>query len=338
MKNILKQLCLIDGVSGRENLVRETIISLLPSDCEYTIDALGNLIVKKTGKKSSKNRIMLSAHMDEVGMIVTFIEQDGSLRFSTVGGIDPNVMVGSCVRVNGISGVIGSKPIHLKSAQDRSKSVSVDDLFIDIGASCKEQVEEQVNLGDVVTFDSDFLQFGKGKIKSKAIDDRFGCAVLLKLLREEDIEYDFTCAFLVQEEVGLRGARPATYTVNPDIAVIFETTTAADTPLSVGKDKVCMLGSGAVVSFMDNATIYDSELYKLAFLTAKENNILCQTKTAIAGGNDAGAISQSRNGVKTISISLPCRYLHSACCVADEQDMHAILNLATKILPKLFEL
>lgn len=338
MKNILKQLCLIDGVSGRENLVRETIISLLPSDCEYTIDALGNLIVKKTGKKSSKNRIMLSAHMDEVGMIVTFIEQDGSLRFSTVGGIDPNVMVGSCVRVNGISGVIGSKPIHLKSAQDRSKSVSVDDLFIDIGASCKEQVEEQVNLGDVVTFDSDFLQFGKGKIKSKAIDDRFGCAVLLKLLREEDIEYDFTCAFLVQEEVGLRGARPATYTVNPDIAVIFETTTAADTPLSVGKDKVCMLGSGAVVSFMDNATIYDSELYKLAFLTAKENNILCQTKTAIAGGNDAGAISQSRNGVKTISISLPCRYLHSACCVADEQDMDAILNLATKILPKLFEL
>ncbi len=338
MKNILKQLCLIDGVSGRENLVRETIISLLPSDCEYTIDALGNLIVTKTGKKSSKNRIMLSAHMDEVGMIVTFIEQDGSLRFSTVGGIDPDVIVGSCVRVNNIRGVIGSKPIHLKSAQDRSKSVSVDDLFIDIGASCKEQAEEQVNLGDVVTFDSDFLQFGKEKIKSKAVDDRFGCAVLLKLLREEDIEYDFTCAFLVQEEVGLRGARPATYAVNPDIAVIFETTTAADTPLSVGKDKVCMLGSGAVVSFMDNATIYDSELYKLAFLTAKENNILCQTKTAIAGGNDAGAISQSRNGVKTISISLPCRYLHSACCVADEQDMDAILNLATKILPKLFEL
>ncbi len=338
MKNILKQLCLIDGVSGRENLVRETIISLLPSDCEYTIDALGNLIVTKTGKKSSKNRIMLSAHMDEVGMIVTFIEQDGSLRFSTVGGIDPDVIVGSCVRVNGISGVVGSKPIHLKSAQDRSKSVSVDDLFIDIGASCKEQAEEQVNLGDVVTFDSDFLQFGEEKIKSKAIDDRFGCAVLLKLLREEDIEYDFTCAFLVQEEVGLRGARPATYAVNPDIAVIFETTTAADTPLSVGKDKVCMLGSGAVVSFMDNATIYDSELYKLAFLTAKENNILCQTKTAIAGGNDAGAISQSRNGVKTISISLPCRYLHSACCVADEQDMDAILSLARKILPKLFEL
>ncbi len=337
MKNILKQLCLIDGVSGRENLVRETIISLLPSDCEYTIDALGNLIVTKTGKKSSKNRIMLSAHMDEVGMIVTFIEQDGSLRFSTVGGIDPDVIVGSCVRVNNISGVIGSKPIHLKSAQDRSKSVSIYELFIDIGASCKEQAEEHVNLGDVVTFDSEFLQFGEGKVKSKAIDDRFGCAVLLKLLRE-DIEYDFTCAFLVQEEVGLRGARPATYAVNPDIAVVFETTTAADTPLSAGKDKVCVLGSGAVVSFMDNATIYDSELYKLAFLTAKENNVLCQTKTAIAGGNDAGAISQSRNGVKTISISLPCRYLHSACCVADEQDMDAILNLATKILPKLFEL
>ena len=337
MKNILKQLCLVDGVSGRESLVRETIISLLPSDCEYSVDALGNLIVKKKGKRTSKNKIMLSAHMDEVGMIVTFIEQDGSLKFSTVGGIDPDVIVGSCVRINNICGVIGSKPIHLKSAQDRSKSISVDDLFIDIGASCKEQAEELVNLGDVATFDSGFLEFGEKKIKSKAIDDRFGCAVLLKLLKE-DIDYDFTCAFLVQEEVGLRGARPATYSTNPDMAVIFETTTAADTPLSSGKDKVCVLGSGAVVSFMDNATIYDSELYKLAFLTAKENNILCQTKTAIAGGNDAGAISQSRCGVKTISISLPCRYLHSACCVADEKDMDAILNLAKNFLPKLFEL
>lgn len=329
---------MIDGISGRENLVREAIISLLPSDCEYIVDALGNLIVSRKGKKSSKNRIMLSAHMDEVGMIVTFIEQDGSLKFSTVGGIDPDVIVGSCVRINDIGGVIGGKPIHLKSSQERSKSVSVDDLFIDIGASSKEQAEEMVNLGDAVTFDSDFLQFGEGKIKSKAIDDRFGCAVLLKLLREQDIEYDFTCVFLVQEEVGLRGARPATYAVNPDIAVVFETTTAADTPLSSGKDKVCILGGGAVVSFMDNATIYDAELYKLACLTAKENKILCQTKTSIAGGNDAGAISQSRNGVKTISISLPCRYLHSACCVADEQDMDAILNLSRKFLPKLFEL
>ena len=326
-----------DGVSGRENLVRETLISLLPSDCEYKIDALGNLIVKKHGKKCSKNKVMLSAHMDEVGMIVTFIESDGSLRFSTVGGIDPDVIVGSCVRVNNICGVIGSKPIHLKSAQERSKSISVDDLFIDIGASCKEQAEEQVNLGDVVTFDSGFLQFGQGKIKSKAIDDRFGCAILLELLRD-DIEYGFTCAFLVQEEVGLRGAKPATYTINPDIALVFETTTAADTPLSSGKDKVCVLGNGAVVSFMDNATIYDSELYKLAFSTAKENNILCQTKTAIAGGNDAGAISQSGCGVKTISISLPCRYLHSACCVADEKDMDSVLNLAIEFLPKLFEL
>ena len=328
---------MIDGVSGRENLAREHIISLLPSDCEYHIDALGNLIVTKNGKKPCKNKIMLSAHMDEVGMIITFIEQDGSLRFSTVGGIDPNVIIGSCVRVNNIHGVIGGKPIHLKSSQERSKSISVDDLFIDIGASSKEQAEEMVNLGDVVAFDSDFLQFGDGKIKSKAIDDRFGCAVLLKLLRD-DLEYGFTCAFLVQEEVGLRGARPAAYSVNPDIAVIFETTTAADTPLSSGKDKVCMLGSGAVVSFMDNATIYDAKLYQLAFLTAKENNILCQTKTSIAGGNDAGAISQSRSGVKTISISLPCRYLHSACCVADEKDMDFILDLARKLLPKLFEL
>ena len=337
MKKTLEKLCAIDGISGREGAVREKIISLLPKNCEYSVDALGNLIVRKCAKKSPKNKVMLSAHMDEVGMIITHIEQDGCLRFSRVGGIDPAVLVGRLVKVDGVSGVIGSKPIHLKSAQERKKPVSLDDLFIDIGASSAKQAENAVRLGDCVAFDGEFWQFGEGKVKAKAIDDRFGCAVLLELLKD-DIEYDFTCAFLVQEEVGLRGAKAAAYAVNPDIAVIFEATTAADTPLSTADKKVCELGAGAVVPFMDNATIYDKELYDLAFSVATESNILCQTKTLISGGNDAGAISQSRGGVRTISISLPCRYLHSACCIADEDDMFAVLSLARKFLTKVFNI
>lgn len=337
MKKTLEQLCQIGGISGREGAVREKIISLLPKSCEYDVDALGNLIVRKCVEKSPKNRIMLSAHMDEVGMIVTFIEKDGSLRFSRVGGIDPQVLVGRVVSVNGLQGVVGSKPIHLKSPKEREKNVCFEDLFIDIGAANREQAQNAVKLGDCVIFDSEFLRFGEGKVKAKALDDRFGCAVLLELLKG-DSEYDFTCAFLVQEEVGMRGAKAAAYAINPDIAIVFEATTAADTPLSSVGKRVCELGAGAVIPFMDKATIYDKELYDLAFSVASHSNILCQTKTSVAGGNDAGAISQARGGVRTISISLPCRYIHSACCVADEDDMFAILSLARKFLTKVFNI
>ncbi len=332
MKKILEKLCKVNGVSGNEHEVRETIISLLPSNCNYVVDALGNLIVTKQGGKPSKNKIMLSAHMDEVGMIVTSIEDDGSLKFSRVGGIDPEVIIGRQVQLEKISGVVGSKPIHLQNPEEKKKPISIDDLFIDIGAKNVDEAKELVNLGDMIYFKSDFVCFGDSKIKAKAIDDRFGCAVLLELLNS-DLEYDFTCAFVVQEEVGLRGAKVASYTIDPDIAIVFEATTAADIPMAPKDKKACELGKGPVIPFMDNATIYDKELYKLVFSTAKENNIPCQTKTVIAGGNDAGAISQSCGGVRTLSISIPCRYLHSACNVVDENDMYLVVDLAKKILP-----
>ena len=235
MKKTLEKLCKVNGVSGNEHEVRETIISLLPSDCNYIVDVLGNLIVTKQGSKPSKNKIMLSAHMDEVGMIVTSIKDDGSLKFLRVGGIDPEVIIGRQVQLEKISGVVGSKPIHLQDSEEKKKQISIDDLFIDIGAKNEDEAKKLVNLGDVISFKSDFVFFGDGKIKAKAIDDRFGCAVLLELLNS-DLEYDFTCAFVVQEEVGLRGAKVASYTINPDIAIVFEATTAADIPIAP-KDK-----------------------------------------------------------------------------------------------------
>ena len=174
------------------------------------------------------------------------------------------------------------------------------------------------------------------RICSKAIDDRAGCAILLHLL-EQDAPYDFTAAFLVQEEVGLRGAKAAAYTVDPDFALVLEATTAADIAGAEEDAKVCCLGGGPVVSFMDRSTIYDKELYRMAFSLAEKNGISCQTKSRIAGGNDSGAIHVSRGGVRTLAISLPCRYLHSPSCLADLNDLDACTALLPLLVKSIME-
>lgn len=337
MLNYMKVLCQIDGISGRENKVREFIISNLPKNCDYKTDNLGNLIVRKRGQKKPKSTVMLSAHMDEVGMIVTAIEEDGSLRFTSVGGVEPGVMLANRVRVNENIGVVGSKPIHMQSSEERERPAKEESLYIDIGTSTKEESEKLVSLGDSVCFLSEFRYIGKNLVKAKAIDDRFGCALLLKLLNEYD-EYDLNCAFLVQEEVGLRGASAATFAIDPDIAVVFEATTAADLPEVSEQKKVCKLGDGPVIPFMDRATIYDKELFDLAGNLAKENEIQWQTKTVIAGGNDAGAIHSSKAGVKAISVSIPCRYIHSPSCMADVRDIEESYKLAKLLVSKVSKL
>lgn len=329
----LHDLCLINGISGDENKVRDYIISRISDKCEYLVDNLGNIIAFKKGKKTSKNKVLLSAHMDEVGLIVKYINDDGSLKVDTVGGVDSRVVFGRQVSVgeNNITGVVGGVAIHNLSSDERGKAVAFDNINIDIGANSREEAEKLVSLGDSVYFKSDFLEFGDGFIKAKAIDDRFGCALMLELI-ESEIEYDTYFTFVVQEEIGLRGAKVASYTVNPDYAVVLEATTAADIPSAVGEKSVCRCKSGPVVSFMDRSAIYNKELYNLAFDLAKENNIPCQTKTMIAGGNDAGAIHVSRGGVKTIAVSIPCRYIHSPSCVASKEDMINSFKLVKLIL------
>ena len=206
MKELLKELCLINGISGDENLVREYIIEKVKDFCEYRVDNLGNLICFKKGKKVPEKRLMIAAHMDEVGFIVTSIKSDGTLKFGAVGGIDTGVMIGRQVKVgkNLISGVIGSAAVHNLTKEQREKSPKTDDLYIDIGASDKEDAEKYVRLGDCVYFDSEFIEFGQNRLKSKAIDDRIGCAVMIELMRHE-LEYDTWFVFNVQEEIGLRG-------------------------------------------------------------------------------------------------------------------------------------
>ncbi len=335
----LRELSLKNGISGFEDEVRDYICYQLVGLAEYRIDNLGNIIAFKKGRKTPEKKLMISAHMDEVGFVVTHINSDGTLKIGEVGGIDNRVVFGRRVLVGNKKqmGVIGSKAIHNCSASERSSVAPIERMNVDIGAKSYENALENVALGEPVSFISDFIEFGDGFVKGKAIDDRAGCAIMLDLIRS-DLEYDTYFTFVVQEEVGLRGATTAAFSVNPDIAIVLEATTAADIPSSSGEKKVCQCKKGPVVSFMDKRTIYDNELYKLTFDTAKEEGIPCQTKTVVAGGNDSGAIHISGDGVRTISISLPCRYLHSPSCVIAKEDFENANKLTAALIKKVHSL
>lgn len=323
MTDLLRRLSVIDGTSGDECAVRDFIISEIDGFCEYQTDPLGNIIVFKQGKNRSAQKLLVDAHTDEVGLIITDITDGGFLKFRTVGGIDTSVLMFRRVRINGkISGVIGGKPVHLTRGEEAKKLPEKSSLYIDIGAENRTEAESAVRPGDRAVIESEFTVMGD-KIKAKAIDDRIGCAVLITLLKQES-DYDFYACFSVQEEVGLRGARTASYGVNPQSAIVLEATTAADIAGVDFKDSVCNLGKGAAVSFMDNATVYDREYYKAAL----NSGIPCQPKRAVAGGNNSGAVHLSREGVRTLAISVPCRYIHSASSVADTRDFDSALSLA----------
>lgn len=331
----LKELCLLNGISGDEKSVREYIISQIKDYVQsYTVDNLGNLIVFKKGKSSSDRKVLVSAHMDEVGLIATYINYDGTIKFDTVGGINPDVIIGRQVSVNGLFGVVGTQAIHNIPQSQRGKEPNVQEMYVDIGTNSKEETLKYVSLGDSINFFSKYENFGNDYIKSKALDDRVGCAILIDLIKS-NLEFDTYFTFVVQEEVGLRGSKVASYTVNPDYAIVLEGTTAGDIGGSVGEKKVCTIGDGAVVSFMDRRTIYDKELYRLCFDISKENNIPCQTKTMVAGGNDSGSIHISRGGVRTIAISVPCRYIHSGASVMALSDAHACESLAKILISRI---
>lgn len=332
MKTHLPTLCSIDGVSSDEERVRGFIKSM--ANIETFTDKTGNLYIGKKGTNPKGKKIMVCAHMDEVGFIVKKITDDGYIKFGCVGGIDERVLVGKRVRFKNASGVIGIKAVHLTTKEERSKVKKVEDLYIDIGAKTKEEAQNVVKLGELGTFDSGFEFFGDGFICSKAIDNRFGVLVMLKLL-QQDFEEDIYFVFTSMEEVGLKGATVASSKIKPDYALVIETTTAADIPEVEGANRVCLLGGGAVVPFMDRATIYDRELFEMTRRLAEENKIKWQTKTVVAGGNDSGAISTSSEGVKTICVSAPVRYIHTPSVMMKMDDGVCVYNLCEKILREL---
>ncbi len=329
----LKNLCELGAVSGREDAVREYIIEKIKDNSEIKIDPLGNIIAFVKGRKAADKIVMVDAHMDEVGLIITSITDNGMLKFTTVGGIDISVLLSRRVIINGMVGVICQKPVHLLSNDEKEKMPTIDSLCIDIGASDRSTAEKKVNVGDVAFFDSSFENLGE-LIISKALDDRIGCWALIDIINSKP-QYDFYATFTVGEEVGLIGAKTAAYTVNPDYAVVIEATTAADIAGVEADKKVCFVDKGAVLSFMDRATLYDKTLFEKAKKIAIEENIKYQVKFVVAGGNNAGAIHQSRGGVKTVAVSVPCRYIHSPSCVASFNDIKAVRDLCVKLIEKM---
>lgn len=333
---MLKEICLLNGTSGREENVRNYIIDKIKGKCEYSVDALGSIIAFKKGRKLPPKKVLIAAHMDEVGFIITDITDDGYLCFAPVGGIDSSVVLGRHVDINGINGIIGAKAVHLLTDEEKKTEPSMGKLVIDIGATDKSQAEKYVNLGDCAYFSCDFCELGNGFIKSKALDDRIGCMLMIELINS-NLEYDTYFAFNVQEEVGLRGSGCSAYSIKPDIAIVLEATTAADIDGVTGGDKCCVLGNGPVVSFMDGRTIYDKSIYDLAFKIAKENDIKIQTKTKIAGGNDAGAIQQSAFGCRVAAVSLPCRYIHSGASVVNIGDIEETRRFLPLLISELYD-
>ncbi len=338
MKELLKTLTDLNGISGRETAVCDYLRAALqeaPAVSEITTDRIGNCIVKLKGNRPAAHTVLLAAHMEEVGGIVTGITEEGYLRFAAVGGVLPAVLYARRVAVNGHIGVIAGKAFHQCSEKERNTVPAIDALRIDIGVDSREEAEAMVSLGDAVYFVSDYTPLENGLFKAKALDDRVGCAMLLKLAQTQP-EYDVTLVFTVQEEVGLRGAAVAGNTLQPEYAIAVDATTAGDTA-GVAEDKqVCLVGNGPVVSFMDRRTVYDHELYTRIRRLAEEHGIPAQTKTLVAGGNDAGSFQTAGVGAKVAAISLPCRYIHSPSCVLSETDVentYRLLELLMNTLP-----
>ena len=334
----LKELAKCNKLISRSYILSRFLLefaSLLRSFSQFGFEVVSSLYLRYWAHANSVIEVT-GTDGNACSITLKGITDDGYLKFTTVGGIDERVIFGRAVKVGKelIPGVIGGKAIHQTTSEERGKLPSVEDMYIDIGASSKKEALSHVSLGDAVYFDSCYREFGDGFIKAKAIDDRVGCEILLRLINS-DLPYSATFCFSVQEEIGTRGAAAAAYSVAPDFAIVVEGTTAADISGVPDEKKVCRLGGGAVVSFMDRGTVYDSELYKKAFEIAEKNGIGCQTKTVVAGGNNASAIHKAAGGIKTLAVSVPCRYIHSGSSVAKKEDIESTFELVKALFAEL---
>lgn len=332
----LKDLTLLSGVSGCEYEVRNYIKQKLEDmGCEYKVDKIGNVIAHNKGKQKSK-KIMMVAHMDEVGLMVSDIDEDGFIKFQTVGGIDERILNSKLVEVgeNKIPGVIGSKAIHLMSTDEKGATIPVDSLYIDIGSETKESTEEVVNIGDYITFKSDYIEFGDNLIKAKALDDRTGCSVMLELLSKK-LDIDFYACFTVMEEVGEIGSRVVADIVEPDFSIVLEGTISADMPKIKESEKITVLGKGPVLSVMDGSTLYDYEDVKFVKEVANKRGIEFQYRRSTAGSTDAGFINTRKAGSRVVTLSTPCRYIHSPICVANKNDYENVIKLTQAIIEEI---
>ena len=323
---LLERLSNAVAVSGDEGEVRAIVLEQVkPHADEVKVDALGNVLVTRKAKTKNALRIMLAAHMDEIGFMLVDEEEDGLYRFATVGGIDVRQLVGKPVWVGKqhAPGIIGARPIHLTTRDERAHSIPLDQLRIDLGLNGKAKV------GDRATFATTFRQSGPSLV-GKALDNRFGVATLIELLKQAPQNVDLLLAFTVQEEVGLRGARVAAYAFAPDAAIAVDSTPAVDLPMWDGSENNkfnCRLDGGPAIYVADSGTLSDPRLIRHLSQTGDELGIPYQFRQPGGGGTDAGAIHKTRSGVPSISVSVPGRYAHSAVLIGRLADWQNTFNL-----------
>jgi len=334
---ILQQLSEALGVSGHEDAVRQIIFDAIHDEVdEYRVDSIGNLITLRRGSGQSPLKVMVAAHMDEIGLMITHIEDNGQLRFAPVGGIDDRILLSKtvCIGDKKVPGIIGVKPIHLQDDKEQEQVIKCDKLTIDIGATSKSEAEQLVQVGDYVAFATSFADLGP-TVKGKAFDDRAGCAVLIEIIKAGPYPFDLYGVFTVQEEVGLRGAQVAAYAIEPDVAFVLEGTICDDMPKKKDVSPTTELGKGPAITIMDRTFIADRRLVKLLVDTATELGIPYQFKQPLMGGTDAGAIHTTRTGVPSVTVAVPSRYIHSPVCLLSKSDFENAVRLMREALRRL---
>jgi tetrahedral aminopeptidase len=331
---LLEKLCNAIAVSGDEGEVRKIVLEeIQPYADEIRVDALGNVLATKFGRGKTRTRVMLDAHMDEVGLMIVADDGEGIFRFETVGGIDVRHLVGKQVYVgrDRTPGVIGGKPIHLMEAGERTRKVPLDVLRIDLGVSGKAKV------GDRAGFATKFRRAGPS-IMAKSIDDRIGVATLIELLKHSPANIDLCAAFTVQEEIGLRGAKVAAQYFNPDMAIAIDSTPANDLPIFDGGENTSYntkLGFGPAIYIADGSTLHDPRLVRFLQETAEAEAIPYQFRQPGGGGTDSGAIQKSLSGIPAVSVSVPHRYTHSPVSISRVEDWKHTLNLLHAALKRI---
>ncbi len=334
---ILRELSDAVGVSGDEGGVRTVVLDAVREYVdEVKVDALGNVLALKRGTGRRRLRVMLAAHMDEVGLMVVGYDNDGFLKVGSVGGIDPRLLPGALLQVGPerIPGVIGIKPVHLLRDEEREKVPRLEDLVVDIGAKGKDEARGLAPPGTYMAFSTQYRELGP-TVSGKAFDDRAGCAVLVELVRGERFRFDLYAAFTVQEEVGLRGARVAAYAIEPDCAFALEGTVADDIPKDKDVSPTTQMGKGPAITVMDRSFIADRRLVRLLTSTAEELDIPYQIKQPGVGGTDAGAIHLAHRGVPSVTVAVPCRYIHSPVALLRLDDFDNTVRLMRESLSRL---
>jgi endoglucanase len=337
MNKLLKRLTEAVGVSGFENEVRILIRDQIQDYADdIQIDALGNLLVTKNGTGDSSLRVMIDAHMDEVGLMITEIDRNGTFKFATVGGIDDRSLLGKVVQIGSkkITGVIGARPIHLLKRGQHNRVVKLESMRIDIGAKNKDNATSKVKPGDLATFVTGYLEVGDVAI-GKAFDNRTGCAALIELLEKDRYPFDLVAAFTVQEEVGLRGAQVAAYAVKPDLALVLECTPAYDLPNNRDVSPNVSLGSGPSIYVMDSYTIQDPRLVSHITHSADTEGIPFQLRRPGGGGTNTGAIQRATVGTPAATIATPCRYPHNPVSMINLSDFANVIKLTDASLRSL---